>query len=382
MQPRKSLMATLQFSLAHGSFTRFSSFLCSRFLCSRPFSRILIIPFLLFSMIFLRGAGAMDIKTMPGVFKVDGVDRSCIKIGPKVPEGSKTADYSWVDGALNKTLQDLKNGVGTNNAAMLKPLFHPRLKVTTAAIDEVLSKQKVIVGKNFTTQIEQVWTVYNKDRKVDRLPCEDDLLQISPLYGYEYQISTWLQSTGEKEAGRLFVTLVPKDKTWYIGNFHWHQWTHKAKDYRNWTEEADGLFKNKNYLAAWVYYDLARKLLHGKTYFLHAGETIIGGHQKDFAPGTSWQAEVLSLFPSDKVVHVASALTTEGAGLLMRFAIDKELSAVDIRDHCRRSLRTLIGQPWFGPLSGIRCGYVLPREARDKDGVLGSLYMDRTALDK
>lgn len=361
-----SLNSILPFSLAHGpgscSFGLFFG--------------------ILFGLTFNQRALALDIKTMPGVFKVEGVDRSCVKLGPKASEGSKTPDYSWAHVALNKTLQDLKTGVATNNAAMLKPLFHPRLKVKLAAIDEVLSKQMVIVGKKSTTQIEQVWAIYNKERKVDRLPCEDDLLQISPLYGYEYQISTWLQSTGEKEAGRIFVTLVPRDNTWYIGNFHWHQWTHKAKDYRNWTDEADGLFKNKNYLASWVYYDLARKLLNGKTYFLHAGETLIGTHQKEFAPGSSWQSEVLKLFPSDKVVHLASALTSEGAGLLMRFALEKELSAVDIREHCKKSLRTLIAQPWFAPLSGLRCGYVLPRESQDKDGYLGSLYMERTALDQ
>jgi hypothetical protein len=265
---------------------------------------------------------------------------------------------------------------------LLKPLFHPRLKVTTAAIHEVLTKQKTIIGKKYSTNIEQVWAIYNKERRVDRLKCEDDVLQISPLYGYDYQVSTWIQSTGDFEAGRFFVTLVPKDKSWYIGNFHWHQWTHKSKDYRNWTEEADGLFKGKNFLAAWVYYDLARKLLNGKTYFIHAGETLIAEHQKNFAPGTSWESEILKIFPTDKVVHLASALTTEGAGIMMRFSIEKELSAVDIKEHCKKSLRTLLAQPWFGPLSGLRCGYVMPREPQGKDGRLGSIYFDRTTIDK
>ncbi len=329
-------------------------------------------------------AQSQDLVGMAGVFKKEGFDRSCVKLPAKTLNGGAGAapDYAWANPALNKILQDLKIGIQTENVELLKPLFHPQLKVTTAAINEVLNKQKTVIGKKYSTSIEQVWAVYSKERTVDRIKCEDDVMQISPLYGYDHQISTWIQSTGTLEAGRFFVTLVPKEKTWYIGNFHWHQWTQKTKDYRNWTEEADGLFKSKNFIAAWVYYDLARKLLNGKTYFVHAGETLISEHQKNFAPGNSWEAEVLKIFPAEKVVHLASVLTTDGVGLMMRFAIDKELSAVAIKEHCKKSLRSLIAQPWFGPLSGLRCGYVLPREPQDKDGHLGSIYFDRTTLDK
>ena len=319
---------------------------------------------------------------IPAVFNAIQKESTCVVVSSKKsPGGDKLKDFNsfeWIDPKLGQTIEVIKNGVQAEAADILKPLFHPRLKVSKGMIEEVLQKQKTLIGKPYLTNIDQVWAIYSKDRSVDKIQCVDDFMKISPLYGYEYQISLWISSTGERETGKIFVTLVPKDGNWLIGNFHWQQWTHKAKDFRNWVEEADQLFLSKNYLAAWIYYDLARKLVYGKTYFFHAGESLISDHQAKFAPGDAWKVDIAKLFPSEKISALNSILTKDGVGIAVRFGLEKELSAMDIGEHCKKNLKTLISQPWFNPVSGLKCGYTLPGEPTNKDGHLGSIYIDRT----
>jgi hypothetical protein len=167
---------------------------------------------------------------------------------------------------------------------------------------------------------------------------------------------------------------------WFIGNFQWQQWTHQAKESKDWIEEADKLMATKNYIAAWIYYDLAKKLINGASYFEMDLEKIIVDHQNKFAPGATWQNQVASFFPSEKVSYLASILTTGGAGILFRFSIEKEISAHQIRENCKNHLRSLLDQQWFGAMSGIRCSYLLPSENPEKEGRLGGLYLDRHDL--
>lgn len=341
--------------------------------------------FLISVIAFISEGKENTINFLPSIFPTVPKEKQCQFIPAKksTDDPSKLrSSYQWLDPQIGQMIESIKVGIQTADPDKLRSLFHPRLKTTSAAIQEVLKKQEKLIGKPFNTQIEKVWGLFTLDGTSSKITCQEDAIQISPLYGYDYQVALWVNSTGPSETAKIFITLVVLDSKWYIGNFHWQQWTHQGKDSINWVADADKLMTTQNYLASWTYYDLAKKLINGKSYFEIDLEKKISDHQNKFAPDNTWQKQVATFFPNEKVSYLASLLTTDGAGLLVRFSIEKEISASQIRDNCKIYLQNLLKQKWFDPMSGLRCSYILPHEAPEKEGRLGGLYVSRSDIKK
>ena len=80
-----------------------------------------------------------------------------------------------------------------------------------------------------------------------------------------------------------------------------------------------------------------------------------------------------------KIVKVGSVLAPGGFGLLLRFGLEKELSSNAMKDLCKKSLKSLNDK--FSELqetAGGFCGFALPQEPPDKDGVFGGIYLSRS----
>ena len=91
---------------------------------------------------------------------------------------------------------------------------------------------------------------------------------------------------------------------------------------------------------------------------------------------SSLVAKVSPLFPADKLVYTATNFTPKGLGLTVRFEVPGEISLKNIKEHCAKSLTVLKQQVYGKHLTGLRCGYKLPREPSDKDGILGSIFIE------
>ena len=312
--------------------------------------------------------------------------KKCVKIRKKSTqqtgeqnENRSKATYDYVDPALEKILSTLKKSIETNDHYAIQKLFHPRLAVSTGALKQIYIKIETNIGKKVEANIERVWALYTKDGSSEDIECENDELFISPQYGYDFQYGVWVSILGAKELGKIFLSLVPTNNHLYIGAFHFQIWTHMKKDYIGWIKDADIDYKEKNLISAFIKYDLAKKLIFGKSFYRLKSESEIDKFIDENLNRKVWEQLLVDSLPSDTLIHATSILASKGAGLMLRFSLDKELSSYDIKEHCKKVFRTLDKQQWFKKLHGVRCGYNLPQESNHlKDGVLGSIFIDKT----
>src|SRR5690606_13636117 len=109
----------------------------------------------------------------------------------------------------------------------------------------------------------KLWALNTVDGSTKALHCDEGRLNLYPLYGYPLQFGVWLQIMGQKELGRIYMTIVPADGKWNVGSLNAQQWTHEGKDFATWTEEALKLSRMGHKPAAWVKFDVSAKLLDG-----------------------------------------------------------------------------------------------------------------------
>lgn len=289
------------------------------------------------------------------------------------------ASFSYVDPGLNKLLDLLASGLENKDQPSLRKLFHPRLNVGSSAINGVFGKMKASLGKKVEASVHTLWALYTKDKSADDILCSEEEMTISPQYGYELQFGVWISLLGEKELGKVYATIVPSNGHFYIGAFHFQVWTHKSKNHLDWIAEADKDYEKKDFVSAYIKYDLAKKLIFGNTHFKLQIEDKIQNFLESNLNKNAWETELANIVSPEKIIYATSILTREGAGLKLRFLIPKELSAVDIKKHCKEKYTMLMNKtPWFKNLDGLRCGYNLPHEAKlNKDGFLGSIFVDK-----
>lgn len=312
-------------------------------------------------------------------------EKACLDI-KKMAAGSDTktrSSYAYIDDGLNTLLELLNSSVKSLDHFPLRKLFHPHLAVSSSALKNVLASVRGNLGEKLEVSTETLWALYTKDGSSKEIQCESDAVEISPQYGYDLQFGAMISILGKNEIGKIFVTIVPSNGNFYIGAFHFQMWTHKGKDYLAWVKEADEDFKNKHFMASYIKYDLAKKLIYGKTFFKLNFESKLDTFLDTNLNKSTWEKEIANSLPSDKIIHASSMLSAEGAGLMLRFLIPKELSAHDIRAHCTRVHQDLYKTDWFKEIHGVRCGYNLPHEADlDKDGFLGSIFVDSNSAAK
>lgn len=314
-------------------------------------------------------------------------EKSCVSLKRKTDEksqkGKASASFSYIDPALDNLITSLVTSLNEEDHYALRRLFHPALAVSTGALKQVMLKVHTNLGKKIDASAESLWGLYTKGGSSEFISCKEDSMYISPQYGYEAQFGLMISILGEKEVGKIFAMIVPSNGAYYFGAFHFQAWTHKSKDFMAWVKEADKEYKEKSYVSSYVKYDLAKKLIFGKTFYKLEFEDKIDSFMKENLNKKVWEQNILNALPSENLIYVSSMLSVGGAGILLRFEIPKELSAHDIREHCKKVYTKIKTQDWFKNLHGVRCGYNLPFEKdHSKDGILGSLYVDDESFKK
>lgn len=250
-------------------------------------------------------------------------------------------------------------------------MFHPRIR-------EANKDKKFpwpIGSDRVQSTISGLWAVHTPDKSARDILCSGEDIYLSGQYGYPLQFFVWVSLSSEKDIYRVMVNVVPYDGSLYITSLHGQKWTHTGKNPLMWVQEGDRDYQNKNFMSAYLKYDLAKKLLYGASFFrLTLEDRIIENVEKYLNP-QQWLARLNLIFPDHKVVWGESIFNSEGVGLSLRFALPRELSSAEFREHCRVSLRTLKAQPWFAEISSLRCSYTLPHETNPrKDGISGSIH--------
>ncbi|MCX6117267.1 MAG: hypothetical protein NT027_06980 [Proteobacteria bacterium] len=285
-----------------------------------------------------------------------------------------------VDSELQSTVKDLLSSLQTRNDKSLLKMFNPRLKVKLPQISNAFSKLAKITGPNPQITNYRTVALNSPTGAGDGIECEDTGVLVHPLYGYPLTIGLWFQALGDEEVARIFIELVPSKTDWTIGAWHIQQWSHNSMDFSQWYELGLTEAKAGRKAGAFIAADLSAKLLDGGGFLTFPVMNDAIALRDQQMTREVWHKEIQSTFLEDKVIYTSTLFVKKGAGVLIRFGIKGEKSASDISSHCQNSLAKALDSSWGKVIQGIRCGYNLPAEKPDVEGVLGSMYVNKESL--
>jgi hypothetical protein len=287
------------------------------------------------------------------------------------------AGFVEKDAALSKALNVVIKGIKAGDDTVLLPLFHPQIKVKKSGVKAALISIERITGAKPDASMFRAYAINNPTGEVASTDCLEDGLKVFPLYGHPLQVGGWVQVTGKDEVARVYIVLVPTKDQWRIGVWHVQQWTHAGKDFDTWRSEASALRAKKDDIAAWIYLDLAVKLLDGGKYLEFPVAKDLERERAELLGGGSLVEAMKPKFPEDTIVYASSLFSRKGASFLLRFRIPGEWSANAIKKHCTDHHKKLATESWMNAMAGLRCDYVLPSESITKEGALGGIFIDK-----
>ncbi len=282
--------------------------------------------------------------------------------------------FASVDKELDFVIRTIVESLKTKNDKALQPLFHQRLNTSLVAINDTYGRMDLTDGKNQNISVYRLWALNTVDGSPVGVKCDANQEKAFGLYGYPLQFGLWIQAQGPKEVSRIFIHIVPADGRWNIGSFHLHQWTHGGMDWEAWSKEGLKASGAGHKESAFVFYDFAAKLLDAGNHLeLPVREDALKARDAQTTP-EKWDRTIRDLLKDWKVIYTASILVPEGAGILVRQVVPGEVSVEHIQNTCAAMALKLAKSAWATDLAGIRCGFNLPREAPNDEGILGSIF--------
>jgi hypothetical protein len=307
----------------------------------------------------------------------DAPDKPGCVAAPVDPHGGDAPDV-----ALSATLKTLLEAMQAKKPDALAALFHKRLQIPATTLDEVLARVDNTYGAPIGVSVYRLLALNTVDGHATPVACAADRLTATPLYGYPLQFIAWIQILGQKELGRLAVSLVPADGRWNVGAFDVKQWTHDGKDYAAWTEAGKKAQAAGQKETAFAELDLAFKLTDAGPHLALDVADDVARARDAVMSRDDWTKAMRARLKGRDVVHVGSLFVIGGAGVLMRQRLKKEISVEAMRADCRAAAAALADQPGTAGLTGMRCSYLMPHESASQDGRLGGLYVAFAELKK
>lgn len=280
-----------------------------------------------------------------------------------------------LDKDLDGFVRELSEAIKTRDDKRLQPLFHRRTNTSLPAINESFARMASVVGTPFNVSVYKLWAL---NTTIEGTPtpvsCTDEGVTVYPLYGYPLQFGIWLQVQGKTEIGRIFLSVVPAEGRWNIGSYHFHQWTHAAKDPGDWVQDAFNAKAANDSVGAYMRLDLAKKLLNAGR-FLEIPAAKDAEVARDGIMSTQKFDDLVRMGASkEDIPFVTTLLVVEGVGILYRMRVPGEISTEDIKNRCRAHAIKVKKEAWAKGVTGIRCSYLMPKEAPEREGVLGGIY--------
>lgn len=310
------------------------------------------------------------------LFKDQATKPSCgaVQIDPKGGVG--------VDAELESFLKLVVDAIKKKDEKAFLPLFHKRLNIGLPAIAETFAKLDNTYGSPFDVSVYRLWALNTVDGSPKALNCEDDRLTVYPQYGYPLQFSAWLQIMGQRELGRVYLSIVPAEGRWNIGAFHAQQWTHDSKDFATWAEEGVQSERMGMKEAAYVKYDIAAKLLDGGG-FLDIQMRDEANKARDHVMSQAdFDKSIKATLKDFDVVYTSTLLVIGGSGILARIKMPGEISVEQIKSDCKKAAEALMKNQWAAYVEGMRCSFLLPNEDPKKDGAMGGIFLHFAELKK
>jgi hypothetical protein len=300
---------------------------------------------------------------------------ACIEVSRDLKGNVKNLDKG-----LSKALRDTLKAIATTDAPLLDKHLHRKIATGNMALEMLLSINNAF-GKPVEASVARVWAINPADTRAS-VACPGEPLEVFPIYGYTPQFAVWIDLMGGQELGRFLMILVPTMEDWRIGFMSMHRWTLGGKDFEAIAREAEEFQSRKDFLPAWILWDLSAKLLAGNLHFTWTRHTTALARRDAVGTPETFTREIASLLPGHQLTQATSALTAEGPALVVRLRLPPKTKGDKTRAICHKIGQQFLKESWFKPLSGIRCSYNSEGEPLDREGKLGGLYLSREALTK
>jgi hypothetical protein len=277
-------------------------------------------------------------------------------------------------------IQDLTSVFDSKDATKLQSLFHPRLKLTRSRAAQLIGDLESSYGDRGKINISlfRLYALNTVDGEPGNIDCSEDKLSLGTHYGFPIQIGAWFQIVGRKDLGRLYVTLVPGEKAWHVSAWHLQQWTHATRDAEAWV--ADALNDSAKNLkpAAYAKLDIAYKLLDGGKFIFMQLRRDIQATKDSILPGEgAWLNIVKQSIPQEPLTYAGTYLAPNGAGALIRLAVDKEPNLETKQKVCNDLSARILSSSWAKPLAGVHCDFAQRGAPENLRGAYGGISVNR-----
>ncbi len=178
---------------------------------------------------------------------------------------SKNLKGGFEDKKIQSLFDSLNKALKKKSPKKLRVLFHPRLQkiYDTKKIRGFFTRFDLRYGKNFHISHYRTWQIDTPEGNPLPLTCQGGDFEIFPAYGYQKQALMWFNLLGDRELGKLAFQAVQRDGEWILAGMHIQQWTLKGKSSEEYFEDSQKFQTKNNPLAAYIYMDIAAKLLEG-----------------------------------------------------------------------------------------------------------------------
>ncbi len=288
-------------------------------------------------------------------------------------------ELTSVDASVKDIVDTVLKSLRNKDAATLRPLFHPRLKISATKSEEIFATLGASVLEPWDFSIYRMWAMNTPEGRPVDLDCAQDELKLTPHTGYPLQFGLWLQVMGRNELARIYATIVPDPKgIWRIGAWHIQQWTHLGKDPDAWTQLAIADSKANLNLPAYLKFDIAAKLVNSSYFIKSKLQQRIAEAMSQYGNKNQLLAEMQKRYKDVNIIYVDSVLAEDGVGMLFRIVVKGDESAVQMADMCRKLGKEFYADPVNRQnLGGIRCSYAYPGEPPLREGKLGGRFFPK-----
>lgn len=304
-------------------------------------------------------------------------DNGCYLIG-RGP-GTSVENSPELSAFLEKLTDDLK----AERWEQLYKYFHARAKVRKDIGNRVDAILRHRYQKPINYSVLGIWSMIQDEGRRDVYDCpKAEGMQLISHSGYQRQYMLIYQLMSQNELGRLMFAIAPDStKTLRIVGFHIQQWSHQGKDWLSWTEQGNGFTKAADSKSAYIFFDIAQKLLDGGTLVHYPYRKEIKLVRDQIYQQDSLVKSVQEDIGNKDIVYVGTVLSRTDTGIIVKVAIEKEYSSEDLRRKCQDIGKKLLASLWLKEVNGgVNCSFIPKGSSPDVRSKIGGYYITRDLL--
>ena len=288
----------------------------------------------------------------------------------------RIADLKKSPPSLSKLIRKLTKNLKGFSVRGVSETLHSKLNISYNELDRVLQYVQKGVKTPVEISIYKLWMLNNPQRQIGiALNCDsENQFSLRPHMDYETHYALWLQVMGQKELGRIFLTIVEDKNEWKVGFLTFSLWTHGGKNFEKWGEEGDKDLENKNFISAYLKYQLAQKLLVENPHLSIHKKSKISNFLEATLSKEMVLKDIRKIFPSRHVSDVNSFFAEKGVGVEIEFSLTDQTSKVDFEPMCREILLKVQKDKRFHSIVGLKCKFMnLPKAGFESE--LGHIFL-------